>query len=250
VHAGIYNRTDAELEVVKGNISRYVHSKSVADVEAILEQRGSLIISGHPGVGKTTLMRMLMCMHLEQGWQVFAVEDLPEAMEVFTSGDKRLVVFDDFLGQVSLSTDTIRSVYRSLMRFLERVQKQKDLRFILITWDYLLSQAQQESRLKSPEVNAAELVLNVVAYPWWFRSPRQLFGIPGHPRFDQSQLWEKPQRLEGDGKKDGFWAASSKVEWSPASSSWEQGTFVRRYVMHHTTVHARAAQSFALHIHP
>jgi len=171
VHAGIYNRTDAELEVVKGNISRYVHSKSVADAEAILEGRGSLIISGHPGVGKTTLMRMLMCTHLEQGWQVFVVEDLAEAMEVFTSGDKRLVVFDDFLGQVSLSTDTIRSVDRSLMRFLERVQKQKDLRFILTTRDYLLNQAQQESdRLKSPEVNAAELVLNVGTYTRSIRS--------------------------------------------------------------------------------
>lgn len=171
VHAGIYNRTDAELEVVKENISRYVHSKSVADAEAILERRGSLIISGHPGVGKTTLMRMLMCLHLEQGWKVFVVEDLKEAIEVFTSGDKRLVVFDDFLGQVSLSTDTIRSVDRSLLRFLERVQKQKDLRFILTTRDYLLSQAQQESdKLKSPEVNAAELVLNVGAYTRSIRS--------------------------------------------------------------------------------
>lgn len=171
VHAGIYNRTDAELEVVKENISRYVYSKSVADAEAILERRGSLIISGHPGVGKTTLMRMLMCLHLEQGWKVFVVEDLKEAIEVFTSGDNRLVVFDDFLGQVSLSTDTIRSVDRSLLRFLERVQKQKDLRFILTTRDYLLSQAQQESdRLKSPEVNAAELVLNVGAYTRSIRS--------------------------------------------------------------------------------
>jgi energy-coupling factor transporter ATP-binding protein EcfA2 len=171
VHAGIYNRTDAELEVVKGSISRYVHSKSVAEAEAILERRGSLIISGHPGVGKTTLMRMLMCLHLEQGWQVFVVEDMSEAMEVFTSGDKRLVVFDDFLGQVSLSTDTIRSVDSSLLRFLGRVQKQKDLRFILTTRDYLLSQAQQESdRLKSPEVNAAELVLNVGTYTRNIRS--------------------------------------------------------------------------------
>lgn len=171
VHAGIYNRTDAELEVIKGNISRYVHSKSVADAEAILESRGSLIISGHPGVGKTTLMRMLMCMHLEQGWQVYVVEDLTEAMEVFTSGDKRLVVFDDFLGQVSLSTDTVRSVDRSLLRFLERVQKQKDLRFILTTRDYLLSQAQQQSdRLKSPEVDAAALVLSIGAYTRNIRS--------------------------------------------------------------------------------
>ena len=194
VHAGIYNRTDAELEVVKGNISRYVHSNSVADAEVILARRGSLIISGHPGVGKTTLMRMLMCLHLEQGWQVFVVEDLTEAIEVFTSGDKRLVVFDDFLGQVSLSTDTIRNVDRSLLRFLERVQKQKDLRFILTTRDYLLSQAQQESdRLKSPEVNAAELVLNVGAYTRSIRS--QI--VFNHIYFSDLTTSEKMELLDG-----------------------------------------------------
>lgn len=193
VHAGIYNRTDAELEVVKGNISRYVHSQSVADAEAILERRGSLIISGHPGVGKTTLMRMLMCLHLEQDWQVFVVEDLKEAMEVFSSGEKRLVVFDDFLGQVGLSTDAIRSVDRSLLRFLERVQKQKDLRFILTTRDYLLSQAQQESdRLKSPEINAAELVLNVGAYTRNIRS--QI--VFNHIYFSSLTTTEKRQLLD------------------------------------------------------
>jgi hypothetical protein len=193
VHAGIYNRTDAELEVVKGNISRYVHSKSVADAEALLEGRGALIISGHPGVGKTTLMRMLMCLHLEQDWQVFVVEDLTEAMEVFSSGDKRLVVFDDFLGQVSLSTDIIRSVDRSLLRFLERVQKQRDLRFILTTRDYLLSQAQQESdRLKSTEVNAAELVLNVGAYTRSIRS--QI--VFNHIYFSDLTMSEKKELLD------------------------------------------------------
>ena len=171
VRAGIYNRTDAELEVVKGRISRYVQNKSIAEAENILEKRGSLIISGHPGVGKTTLMRMLMCLHLEQGWQVFVVEDMKEAMEVFTAGEKRLVVFDDFLGQVSLSTDTVRDVDRSLHRFLDRAQQQKDLRFILTTRDYLLSQAQQQSdRLNSSAVNAAELVLNVGAYTRSIRS--------------------------------------------------------------------------------
>lgn len=195
VHAGIYNRTDAELEVVKGNIARYVHSQSVADAEAILERQGSLIISGHPGVGKTTLMRMLMCLHLEQDWQVFVVEDLKEAMEVFSSGEKRLVVFDDFLGQVSLSTDVIRSVDRSLLRFLERVQKQKDLRFILTTRDYLLSQAQQESdKLKSPEINAAELVLNVGAYTRNIRS--QI--VFNHIYFSSLTTTEKRQLLDDD----------------------------------------------------
>lgn len=195
VHAGIYNRTDAELEVVKGQISRYVYNKSVSQAEAILEKRGSLIISGHPGVGKTTLMRMLMCLHIQQEWQVFVVEDLKEAMEVFSSGQKRLVVFDDFLGQVSLSTETVRDADKSIHRFLERVQRAKDLRFILTTRDYLLGQAQQQSeRLNSPEVKLDELVLDVGKYTRSIRS-QILFN---HIYFSNLTIAEKVSLLEDD----------------------------------------------------
>lgn len=165
VHSGIYNRTDAELEQIKSLVPRFVQNSSVADAEKILEARGALIIAGEPGVGKTTLARVVTWLHLEQGWRVFVVDDLKEAMDVCTVGDKRLIFLDDFLGQISLTNDAIRNVDQRLPIFLDRVRNNKDLRFVLTTRRYLLTQAQQQSaRLSSEKVIASELILNVGAY--------------------------------------------------------------------------------------
>ena len=165
VHSGVYNRTDAELAVIKSLVPRFVQNNSVAAAEAILSRRGALIIAGEPGVGKTTLARVLTWLHLAQDWRVFVVDDLKEAMEVCTPGEKRLILLDDFLGQISLTNDTIREVDQRLPTFLDRVRGNNELRFILTTRSYLLSQAQMQSeRLASEKVLAAELVLNVGAY--------------------------------------------------------------------------------------
>jgi KaiC/GvpD/RAD55 family RecA-like ATPase len=165
VHSGVYNRTDAELDIIKRVVPRFVHNDSVAKAEAVLERRGALIIAGDPGVGKTTLARALTWLHLEQGWKVFVVDDLKEAMAVCTPGEKRLIVLDDFLGQISLSNTTVRDVDQRLPTFLDRVRYNKDIRFILTTRGYLLRQAQLEStRLESADLKAAEVVIHVGDY--------------------------------------------------------------------------------------
>lgn len=165
VHSGIYNRTDAELDLIRSLVPRFVQNRSVEAAEEILKSRGALIIAGEPGVGKTTLARVLTWLHLDQGWHVFVVDDLKEAMEVCTPGEKRLIFLDDFLGQISLTNDAIRNVDQRLPVFLERVRSDKNLRFVLTTRSYLLSQAQQQSaRLASEKVIASELLLNVGAY--------------------------------------------------------------------------------------
>jgi hypothetical protein len=53
---------------------------------------------------------MLIWLHAEQDWRISVIDDMKEAFEVAGEGEKRLVFFDDFLGQVRLSTDLIRGV--------------------------------------------------------------------------------------------------------------------------------------------
>jgi hypothetical protein len=76
-----------------------------------------------------------------------------------------LVFFDDFLGQVRLSSDLIRGMDQRFPPFLQKVRANKDLRFVLTTRDYVLHQAQaQSSRLSAHAVNASEFVLDVGSY--------------------------------------------------------------------------------------
>lgn len=165
LHSAVYNRTDAELARIKQLVPKFVHNASVAEAEKILVDRGALIIAGEPGVGKTTLGRMLLWLHMEQNWKVFVVDDLQEAMAVSTAGEKRLIFLDDFLGQISLTNELLGKVDQRLPVFLDRLRNNKDLRFILTTRLYLLNQAQiQSDKLSSPRVAASEMVLNVGVY--------------------------------------------------------------------------------------
>lgn len=165
LHSGIYNRTDTEMDLIRKMVPKFVQNDSVKEAENILSSSGTLIISGHPGVGKTTLGRMLVWLHASQDWKIFVVDDIAEAFEVSNPGEKRLIFFDDFLGQVQLSADHVRGIDQRLPPFLERVKANKDLRFILTTREYILSQAELLSRrLASRSMTSNRYVLNVGVY--------------------------------------------------------------------------------------
>ena len=171
LHSGVYNRSDTEMKLIKAIVPKFVQNDSLKEAEGILKQAGSLIISGDPGVGKTTLARMLIWLHASQGWKIFVVDDMTEAFEVSNPGEKRLVFFDDFLGQVRLSADHVRGLDRRLPPFLERVKSNKDLRFILTTREYILNQAALLSqRLSSTTMKANKYVLDVGVYTRSVRS--------------------------------------------------------------------------------
>jgi hypothetical protein len=125
LHSGVYNRTAAEMDIIREMVPRFVQNQSVAAAEKMLGETGALIIAGPPGVGKTTLARILLWLHAEQEWAVFVVDDLEEAFKVADGREKRLILFDDFLGQVRLSGDLVRGVDARLPPLLARIAAQE-----------------------------------------------------------------------------------------------------------------------------
>lgn len=195
LHSGVYNRTQAEMDIVRKMVPKFVQNESIARAEEILRRHGALIITGEPGVGKSTLARMLLWLHAEQNWKIFVIDDIKEAFDMASEGEKRLIFFDDFLGQVRLSTDLIRGVDQRFPPFLQRVRGNKDIRFILTSRDYILHQAQaQSSRLSSPDVNAIEFTLDVGTYTRAARA-QMLFN---HLYFSDISSQERKALLEDD----------------------------------------------------
>lgn len=91
LHSGVYNRTQAEMDVIKAMVPKFVQNDSISEAETILQENGALIIAGEPGVGKSTLARMLVWLHAEQGWKISVIDDIGEAFAITSEDEKRLV---------------------------------------------------------------------------------------------------------------------------------------------------------------
>ena len=86
------------MEEIRAIVPKFVQNDSVPEALAILERVGALIIAGEPGVGKSTLARMLIWIHAQQGWGVSVIDDIADAFTISHEFERRLVFFDDFLG--------------------------------------------------------------------------------------------------------------------------------------------------------
>jgi len=78
IHNGIFEQTDFEVQQILDTAKTYVeHGGLRRGVDTIIKE-GTLVISGAPGVGKTTLARMILIDHIENDWIPLVVRDAKE----------------------------------------------------------------------------------------------------------------------------------------------------------------------------
>ena len=149
LHAKIFAITDATIESTKQQLSRLVVHSGLDRALDLLKERHHVLIVGNPGIGKTTLARMLMCHYMQEGFEpVWVVSNVEDAWAVIHSASgtdrKVVVVYDDFLG--SLQFDSVRfgkNEDHSLMELLDKVARSPNLRLILTTREYILEDAKR-----------------------------------------------------------------------------------------------------------
>jgi hypothetical protein len=165
LYAGIYNRTRAELSEIENLIPKYVGNSGIINADKILRKERILIISGEPGVGKSSLARFLIATHAKQDWKVVVIDSIERAFDATTSDENTLIFFDDFLGQVELTPDFLRGMDAQLPAVFRDIQRRKNLRFILTTRSYILRKAKSiASRIADDEFKPTEFVLKIGHY--------------------------------------------------------------------------------------
>ncbi|MGX9777075.1 nSTAND3 domain-containing NTPase [Janthinobacterium aestuarii] len=150
LNSKIFTITEATIAATLQEIRKLVPHPGLQRALEILNQNGHVLIVGNPGIGKTTLARMLLCHYLKDNYSpVWVVGNIDEAWSLvhgaITGQQKMVLVYDDFLGQAKFSTDKLdKNEDKSLFHLIDECFKAPNIRLILTTREYILEDAKNQ----------------------------------------------------------------------------------------------------------
>ena len=169
IHNASVIHAEFEVERIHGDICRYVQSAAYPRAFAMLNNNHVAIISGAPGVGKTSLAKMLLYAHLERGYEVVTIlTDFKTGRDRYQPGKEQIFYFDDFIGATFLgeraSTFT-RNEDQAILDFIEMVRASPTARLVMTTREHILRQAIETSeKIKYSQIIDSRCVLEIGDY--------------------------------------------------------------------------------------
>ena len=165
--SGIVNKKRMEMEETE---KKFVVTQKFTQAVELLEENGGLIISGDPGVGKTTHAYCIALYYLKaKGYKRFYfVKSLHEIERIMgeNSEEKTIILYDDFWGHSSFEMNHAEHNSDNRLRDIFTVLKEyPHIRLILTTREFVLQQGLRHyPELESEELALHRLCINLGSY--------------------------------------------------------------------------------------
>lgn len=165
IRSAAYSFTATSRAEIEAKVGVYAQNPSFKEARDRLERNHVLIISGPPGVGKTTLAEMLSYAYIGEEWEFVAIRSLDDGFGSVVDAKKQIFFFDDFLGKVALDSKALAAKDSELVKFIRRIRKSSNARFILTTRAYIFEEAKRVSEyIAEKQVEITTYVLDVGIY--------------------------------------------------------------------------------------
>ncbi|MFS8144301.1 restriction endonuclease [Rhizobium sp. BR 249] len=180
--------TEATYDEIERILKVYVANPSLGKSAEILKATHCLIVSGPPGVGKTTLAQVLAAEYSDDGWELVSITSIDDGFRAFRRESQQVFVFDDFLGKIRLDPASLARDENRIVRFMSMVHRDKAKRFILTTRSYILQAARVLSEsIDDTKVEVSEMVLDLSNYTRELKA-RILYNHLYHSEIDEAAI--------------------------------------------------------------
>jgi len=160
----IKGRSESTIREIEENAYKYAITENHKKGFQILEKSNVIILTGEPGIGKTTIADNLSLYYTAKGYEFCDIEEsISEAENIFREKEKKKILFycDDFLG--SNLYDAINNKKDShIVKFINRVSKDNSKKFILTSRTNILNKAYSLShKFQNGKIRDNEFLLKV-----------------------------------------------------------------------------------------
>ena len=163
INNATFNHSKFTLNDIQSFSKFYVKTQNHINAMKVLEDTHCLVVSGQPGVGKTTLAQHICFELVGKGYEFVEIEeDINEGFQAYEDGKKQVFYFDDFLGSNYLDS-VQRKESSSIVKFFTAIKNNDDKRFILTSRSSILNQTKNLTEVftrSSFDRNEYELNIN------------------------------------------------------------------------------------------
>lgn len=192
--------------IIQEKIQLFVTTKNVDNAIEILTKNHVLVVTGEPGIGKTTLSEFLCIYFLGKDYNFIYCDSIDEIEDVYTKDTKQIFLLDDFLGSNFLDTFSGKEESK-ILRLIDRFKSHSNKYLVLNSRTTIYQQASNKGihwgEANWPafkycldisdysEIERAKMLYNHLKYKGiddeYFeevRSNKEYFKIIRHPNFN------------------------------------------------------------------